>query len=146
MATRYEIGDLERAEATLWQFLDALKAGDEAALNGLIYPLSFETWGVTPGHVGREFLEMAGISAEALNRLGIVHSARILPGRHGPPGLVAFGMIEGESRKVILVPTPAHALALILDAGEWRVWGMPDSREFADAEIVALPSEVLAQR
>jgi hypothetical protein len=141
VAKRYEISDLERAEATLWRFLDALKGGDEAALNTLIYPPSFETWGVSPGHVGGEFLEAAGISTEALNRLGIVHSARILPGRHGPRGLVAFGMIEGSGPKVVLVPTPAHALAMILDDGEWRIWGTPDPREFADAEIVGLPSE-----
>ena len=135
----FDLPTLLDAEVTLWRFVDALKAGDESEASAVLYEPSFDTWGVSPGSVVRGFLDASGLSEVDFDTLGIVHTARILPGHHGPAGLVAFGLLHGTSVGMISHPTPARAMALIRDGDHWKVWGTPDPREFTEAILVHLP-------
>ncbi len=141
-SAQLDLAGLAQAEGTLMRFPHALKIGDEEATAALAYPPSLSTWGTAAGHVRTDFLSAWGIADDELDRLGVVHTARILPAMGAQPR-VAFGLLGwgGTTPRIIGHPTPARALALIWDVDAWRVWGTPDPDEFAAAALVPLPTE-----
>ncbi len=142
MPSELDLPRLQLAEAAVFSFLDALKARDEAALAVLVYPESLITWEASPGAIRSRFLHAAEITEDELGKLGIVHTARVLPSGTEAQPLVAFGLLPwGQKARMVLEPTPAHAIAVIWDDGRWKVWGMPDPGDFAAATLVPLPTE-----
>jgi hypothetical protein len=131
--------ELVAANQVLWDFLVAVRSGDEATAARLYYPASAQNIEAAPGNVARRFLEQWQVPPDELERLAVVHAARLLD------GLVAFGIIPRDPAvfgiQMIDGPTPARALALIQVPGEpgWQVWGTPDLDEWKRAEVVALP-------
>lgn len=136
----YKISDLGRAEDTLWQFLHALRTQDEPGLAALVYAPTLRTWGTRRGSARRALLEGFDLEEAQLPNLRVVHTARVLPGRVGPRGLVAFGLlVSAGTQGIIMGPRSARAIALIAEKGGWRVWGAPGPAEWAAAELVRLP-------
>lgn len=141
--TAYSLDELTEANQTLWDFLDAVRADDEATVVRLFFPASAERLGAAPGKVARAFLDAWGVPPDELARLGIVHTARILDDE-----LVAFGIIvapPGAPGLLHLIdgPTPARALALIRpENGQgWQVWGMPPLDLWSHPrDVVELPA------
>jgi hypothetical protein len=141
--TTYSLGELSDANQVLWDFLDALRAGDEDTVRRLLFPASARRLGGPADDVAGSFLDAWAVPPDELARLGIVHSARILDDE-----LVAFGIIVGPSNAVgdfqlIDGPTPARALALIKseDGDNWQVWGVPPPDLWSKPrDIVPLPA------
>ena len=118
---------------------------DDAQAEKLVYPPSLSVWGGAAGHAAQVIRDAWDISGDDGDRLGIIHTARILPHRIGEPDLVAFGVMGEGTERVVSMPMQARVLALIHSGGSWFVWGTRDPDEFAADEIVRLPTETTSE-
>lgn len=142
--------ELSQANQVLWDFLDAVREGDEATVARLLYEPSANRLRAPAGKLAKAFLEAWAVPPDELPRLAIVHTARVIDEE-----LVAFGILVAEPDdlgpmgtnlvKMIDGPQQARAIALIrTDTAEgWQVWGMPEPQDFASAELVSLPPPVV---
>lgn len=130
--------DLQRAVDTIWAFLDALKRDDDDAVADLLDVPFLRQLRRAPQGVAAGFIAAWNIRRDELERLGLVMTARILPGSRGPRGLVAFGLIPGDGPRIVGTAEQATALALTMARGRWRIWGFPDAVAFREATLVRL--------